>query len=265
MSAGAPTRAAAGQAAASYAAATRHPLAGVVFVIPLLLFYELGLYHLESAPRGELRNGADAWLRGVLQQVGVSPIYGAPALLLGVLLAWSVWRRDDRPRELVGLWIGMVFESAALALGLVCLSQLVLPVMQALGGILEGPARLVGLALAAAGAEAAWEQIIGYVGAGIYEEALFRLLLFSGLAGLFALVECPRRMGLAIAALVSALLFAAAHSAGVHGEPFRLVVFLFRSLAGLYFTWIYHCRGYGIAVGAHAGYDVLVGLFLRTS
>ena len=47
------------------------------------------------------------------------------------------------------------------------------------------------------------------------------------------------------------------------GESFQLVTFLFRTCAGLYFTWIYNLRGFGIAVGAHASYDVLVGLLMR--
>ena len=38
--------------------------------------------------------------------------------------------------------------------------------------------------------------------------------------------------------------------------------FLFRVLAGLYFTAIYQFRGFGIAVGAHACYDVLVGIHM---
>jgi membrane protease YdiL (CAAX protease family) len=251
--------------APSYVQATRHPLAAVIFVIPLLLFYEFGLYQLEAVPADEVRNGADAWLRGILQQIGISPIYGAPLVLLGVLLGWSLVRRDDRPRDLIGLWIGMVIESAAFGLGLVCLSQVLFPVMQAVGGILEGPAsRLVGFAMGPSAGNEAWEQLIGFIGAGIYEEALFRLLLFSGLVLLLSLIECPRWLGLTLAAVVASFLFAAAHNFGPHGEPFRLVVFIFRSVAGLYFTWIYHVRGYGIAVGAHAGYDVLVGLLIRT-
>jgi len=67
-----------------------------------------------------------------------------------------------------------------------------------------------------------------------------------------------------IAEIVSALVFAAAHHLGPDGEPFRLVVFSFRTCAGVYFTWIYQMRGFGIAVGAHASYDVLVGLLLRS-
>jgi membrane protease YdiL (CAAX protease family) len=252
--------------APSYVQATRHPLAAVIFVVPLLLFYEFGLYQQGAVPADEIRNGADAWLRGLLQHVGISPIYGAPALLLGGLLAWSLWRREDRPRDFVGLWIGMVIESAAFALGLVCISQILFPMMQAVGGILEGPAsRQVSVAIEATSADAAWEQLIGFVGAGIYEEALFRLLFFSALVFLLALIECPRWLCLTIAAVAASGLFAAAHNLGPHGEPFRLVVFVFRAIAGLYFTWIYHVRGYGIAVGAHAGYDVLVGLLIRTS
>jgi membrane protease YdiL (CAAX protease family) len=66
-----------------------------------------------------------------------------------------------------------------------------------------------------------------------------------------------------LAAISSAVLFAAAHHFGRGGEPWDGYVFSFRSLAGMYFAALFHLRGFGIAVGAHAGYDVLVGLLLR--
>ena len=250
----------------SYWSATRHPWACVLFILPLLIFYETGLYLLGPTPPDEMRNGADAWLRGILQRVGVSPLYGAPVLLLGVLLAWSLWRRADRPRDYVGLWLGMVVESAIFALGLLCLSQLLFPLLQMVGKLIETPtARLASLAAGRPGApEFAWEQIVGYVGAGIYEETLFRLLLFAGIACSLQLIALPRWLGVLIAALVSALAFAGAHNLGPLGERFQLVIFLFRTCAGLYFTSIFHLRGFGVAVGAHASYDVLVGLLMRT-
>ena len=37
-------------------------------------------------------------------------------------------------------------------------------------------------------------------------------------------------------------------------------VFLFRVLAGLYFASLYQFRGFAVAAGTHACYDVLVGL-----
>ena len=36
--------------------------------------------------------------------------------------------------------------------------------------------------------------------------------------------------------------------------------FLFRTVAGLLFTGLYLTRGLGIAAGAHAGYNILVGV-----
>ena len=36
--------------------------------------------------------------------------------------------------------------------------------------------------------------------------------------------------------------------------------FVFRTVAGLYFTALFVARGFGVAVGAHIGYDVLVGV-----
>lgn len=49
---------------------------------------------------------------------------------------------------------------------------------------------------------------------------------------------------------------------GPYGGPFDGYVFLFRTLAGLYFTAVYQVRGFGSAVGAHACYDVLVGVLV---
>jgi membrane protease YdiL (CAAX protease family) len=63
-----------------------------------------------------------------------------------------------------------------------------------------------------------------------------------------------------VAAVFSATVFAAAHHVGPYGEPFDDFVFLFRAVAGLYFAALYQTRGFGVAVGAHACYDVLVGV-----
>jgi hypothetical protein len=67
----------------------------------------------------------------------------------------------------------------------------------------------------------------------------------------------------ALAACAAALAFAAAHHVGPYGEPMRADYFVFRTVAGLYFTLLFVIRGFGIAVGAHTGYDVLVGLVVN--
>ena len=60
--------------------------------------------------------------------------------------------------------------------------------------------------------------------------------------------------------VLTSLLFSAAHYVGPCGDPFRWLTFLFRFLAGVFFAVLFRYRGFGIAAGTHAFYDVLVGL-----
>lgn len=250
----------------SYWQATKHPWSCVLFVLPLLAVYELGVRCIAPGAPEECRNGADAWLRAALAAGGVSPIYGAPAVLVLVLLAWALWRRHDRPADQAGVWIGMVAESAAYALVLLVLSQGLWHILQIADRVLcshaPRPAVLSWHGFGSSAPEPALEAIVGFLGAGIYEETLFRLLLFSGLLAVFTVADLPATWSFWLAAVASALLFAGAHHLGPYGEPFNGAYFTFRTAAGMYFAGLFRLRGFGIAVGAHALYDVLVGLLL---
>jgi membrane protease YdiL (CAAX protease family) len=97
------------------------------------------------------------------------------------------------------------------------------------------------------------------IGAGLYEELLFRLILIA--AAHFVLADIMRlKSGTAgaIAAIISATAFALYHDVvpASGGVDWRL--FFFYTLAGLYFASVFVLRGFGIAVGVHALYDVLV-------
>jgi hypothetical protein len=258
--------------AGDYWTRARHPWSCILFVLPLLAIYEVGLYSLSSTPETVLRNGADVWVRSGLAWAGLSPSCAAPVVLLLILLAWTLLYREERPREPLSVWIGMTVESAALAAVLYGASQGLWPILYSLSGMLDGagakvPALGFGSLLSqVSGSDApepAVANLVRYVGAGIYEEALFRLLFFSGLLTAFNMAELPRRWSIGLAVLASALLFAGAHNMGPRGEAFECPLFIFRTLAGAYFAWIYCVRGFGIAVGAHAGYDVLVELFVK--
>ena len=234
-----------------YFRSTLHPWSCVIFVLPLLLTYEAGLLWLPSSQPETLRNGADTWLREALAALGLVHLFWAPALLMGILVLWSLLLRRDRPADYLSVWIGMALESALFSFGLYGLSRALWPIVNQ-----------VAMQTALPPPEPALEQVIGFVGAGIYEETLFRLLLFSALMWIFHLTDFPSLVSFGLAALGSALLFAGAHHLGPHGESFAWYVFLFRSLAGVYFVFLFQLRGFGIAVGAHAGYDVLVGMLV---
>jgi len=100
------------------------------------------------------------------------------------------------------------------------------------------------------------------LGAGLYEELLFRVLLVSGLL-LLARRVLRWRPALAntFAVVTGALIFSAFHYVGAYGDPFRLDSFVFRAIAGVAFSALYVFRGFGITAWTHAIYDILVLVF----
>ncbi len=233
----------------NYLRSTRHPWASLLFLFPLIAVYEGGMVYYGGERAATLRNGADAWLRWQLELFGVEHVFAAPLIVVAVLALWTWWRWADRPQDPVSTWFGMAFESGAFAFLLWQFSRNFGPILDTLGVRLQVAPR----------AEA---QVLTFVGAGIYEEVLFRLGLFAGMCLILRIVLLPKSIAVLLAAFGSALLFSAAHHIGPYGEPMQPYVFLFRTLAGLYFTFLFVARGFGIAVGAHAGYDVLAGVVL---
>lgn len=241
----------------SYLSATRHPWASLFFLLPLLLVYEGGVFWLGGSRPELLRNGADAWLHWLLEAFGLQQMYWAPVLIVATLLVWSWRRRYDRPRDLLGICTGMAIESLVWGVGLWGLSRCLGPTLDALGIVCEVPGDEPSAALPFQDLEGV-ARLITFLGAGIYEEALFRLALFWGIVWLLHLIEMSKPLAVILATVAASLAFAAAHHVGPYGEAFDSYVFLFRSLAGLYFTLIFLGRGFGVVVGAHACYDIFV-------
>jgi membrane protease YdiL (CAAX protease family) len=231
----------------SYWSLSRQPLASLWFICPFLVAYEVGIIVL--GPHA-VRNGAEAWLRCFLDWIGFGQYFLLPVLTVSVLLGWhhtthQPWRV---PR---GVFWGMAVESVLLA---ICLRA----ILHLQGLLLEVPAGMT-----AVGSVQYLVQFIrigiSYLGAGIYEELLFRVLLLSLALWLLRSLRWPHAIRLMLAVLVTSLLFSAAHYVGGR-EPIAWFSFSFRFIAGVFFATLFVYRGFGIAAGAHAGYDILVGL-----
>ena len=233
----------------AYLNSTRHPWSSFLFLVPLLAAYEGGVLWLAGDQAARLRNGADAWLRWALEVFGVGQVFVAPAIVVTVLLLWSWWRWADRPDDPVRTWFGMAFESGVFAFLLWQFGQNFGLIADRLGVKLE--------IMVQTGQTA---RVLTFIGAGIYEEVLFRLGLFVGGYFVLRMIRLSPPAAVLLAAGGAAVAFAAAHHVGPYGEPMNPPVFVFRTIAGLYFTVLFVGRGFGVAVGAHAGYDVLVGL-----
>ena len=145
--------------ASDYWSQSRRPLAALFFAAPLLAVYEAGLVCL--GPHA-MRNGADAWLRQTLDLLGFNAYFLLPALVVSVLLAWHHVLRQPWyvPRAVL---CGMAGECLSLAATLWFFWSLYRFLLQA-------AVQAVGLNVAGRTG-----KIVCYLGAGIYEELLFRL------------------------------------------------------------------------------------------
>ena len=231
---------------------SRQPLTSLAFIAPLLLLYEVGM--VLKVPLA-VRNGADAWMRCLLEWLGFGQYFLLPLLTVAILLAWHhtthhAWRVSPT------VLYGMAVESLLLAIGLRLLLHLQGTLLQSVPGALgtiPGDVLAHGILR--------WiRTAVGFLGAGIYEELLLRLILLSAVAWGLRAVGFSKGWRLFASITLTSLLFSAAHNIGPSGEPLHWFSFLFRFIAGIFFAILFVYRGYGIAVGTHALYDILIGL-----
>jgi len=224
------------------------PLPSLVFLSPLLLFYALGLIWVHP----DLAARADLLLRQALAPLGLTGVLAPTWLVVGVLLVWHLARRDPWrvPVRLLGR---MAAETLLLTVPLLVL----LAVMHM--AFRGGSALAVPIRSPAASTGAGWLALaLGSIGAGIYEELLFRLLMVGGTLWLARRILRRDSPGVTVAViLIAAGIFAGAHTLD---DPNRFAwdSFLFRSAAGTYLGYVFAQRGFGVAAGAHIVFDLIV-------
>ncbi len=239
-----------------YFRTSREARYSVLFAFPLLLLYEGLAAALSGSAVAGVRNGADVLLKTLFLSLG-----GRWGLLVfGILFVsvggWIVWR-DNRQRSSPINWrvfLGMFGESILYA---AFFGQTV-AILTA--WLLQGGPSLAIQAGSPVASLPLGTQLVVSLGAGIYEELVFRVLLVSGLVALGLRFKWKRSAAVAAAVVASALIFSAFHYVGPYGDPFTTPSFTFRAIAGLLLSALYVFRGFGVAAWTHALYDVGLAL-----
>lgn len=232
---------------------TRTHTYSLLFALPLLVLYEIGAMMI-AGRAGGMRNGADVLLRTLLAAGGLNGTMAfTAALAVGAAVIVGLEQKRKRVPVRPGYFAGMLAESAAYAVifgGLIAAATQVL-----LGGMVR---------MAADGGSITklplLDGVVLSLGAGIYEELLFRVLLTGGLFALLLAMGVRRTTSGIIAVVVSAFIFSAFHYIGPYAYPLELNSFTFRFIAGLAFSGLYMVRGFGVAAWTHALYDVFLVL-----
>jgi hypothetical protein len=231
-------------ATATYLGRSTRPLASLVFLLPFIILYEIGTRLLLTDPvQGTHHIVAFTLLQRFFALFGATGRHLPALAVVSILIAWHIARKDTWTINLRTL-LGMAAESIALGFPLIVFGM--------------GLARLVRPMRAPTGARLG-ETVVLSLGAGVYEELVFRLILCTALAMVLRnVLRLSERLSMLLLVVLSASLFSAYHYLG--NEPFYWRIFVFRMAAGVYFAAIFLFRGFGLTAGSHMAYDLLIVL-----
>ena len=223
------------------------PFQSLIFLLPLLIIYEIGVRAAASDENGVVHIYARTLLSDFFEHFGNTTYYLPSFCVVMVLLCLQLFKKDAvwsiDPILYGYMWIESTVMAGPLFIMLTLISRLSLPRTMESANLVGDESVLARIALA--------------LGAGIYEELLFRLIVITlmhlVLVNLMALKE---EVGMAWAVATSAVAFAIYH---FHpGNEFAIGSFLQYTAAGIYFAVLFRYRGFGICVGVHSIYDLLV-------
>ncbi len=278
----------------SYLERTSRPVYAILFLLPFILFYEIGtsLINTDVLTRYQVRVVAFVWIQDALLHLGTTSRFAwvAPPLVVVVILVGLQLASKKQWYFCLSDYLPMLLECVLLAVPLIVLS-LLSNSPSARPDNLPGPQSASPPAQVSMAAQtrvitpeqlvAALEQqatahprvhslltnIVTGVGAGIYEELVFRLILICALMVLFQdVIGLSHQNAIALSVLVSAALFSAHHHVIwidgrlARSDPFNWTEFGFRTIAGVYFALLFAIRGFGITAGTHAFYDIIATL-----
>ena len=180
----------------NYWSTTNSPLYSFIFTIPLFLIYEIGVFTISVNDIVILRNGADVLMRQVLGLFGIYGVYGFSAsFMIGFMVAFLRQKKYLESTVIKGEYlIWMFFESIFWGVILFILMGFTAPLLMA---------NSTGTML---------QQVVLSIGAGIYEEFVFRVILIAGFGSILGFIFQWKKIAKITSGIIlSAALFSLFH------------------------------------------------------
>ncbi len=251
----------------SYMDRTSRPIYALAYLLLFIVLYEIGTVLVSPQLLSDSFAHSNRrvvisfiWIKEALVFLKFSENvawFATPMVVVVILLAWQYVSRTSW-RVSIKDFGPMTVECLVYAVPLIAMTLF----------INRHPATQSVLAAISAGSSGSLiADIVTGIGAGIYEELIFRLVLISFIVlFLHDLLGVSDKWSLFLAIFISAILFSAHHHVYFvggqfkFGEAFSFSTFVFRFLAGGYFAAVFAARGFGIAAGTHAFYDIIVAI-----
>ncbi len=253
-----------------YFARTSRPVYALVFLLPFIVLYEILVLlvnpQLLTESVSNVRGAVVSfvWVQNFLNYLGMNTknswIFAPVVVILTLLAIQLISRQSWKIRA--GDFLMMAAECLILAIPLIVLALV-------LNRTTDVPADSMAAQAAqydTAGRNIAMDLLTG-IGAGIYEELIFRLILISlSLVFFETVLGISRFKAVIISVIISSVLFSLHHhfvflnGQFAKAEIFTMTRFAFRTVAGVFFAVIFAARGFGIAAGTHSFYDIIATL-----
>jgi len=229
----------------NYLRQTNGLLYSYLISIPLLLLYEILI--LISQPQGNIaRISVDVWFKSFFTYFGLNAISTTliVAAFIGGIIVYK--KRTELKSVRKNYLLLMIGEATlyAILVALIVSNVVDFILLQSANGLTDDFNKLQLIALS--------------LGAGLYEELFFRVILVSFLIFVFQKIFKNKSYASGVAIVVAALIFSGVHYVGDFADLWLLSSFLFRFLFGLALNLIYVIRGFGMAAWTHAIYDLIV-------
>ncbi|MDZ4699416.1 MAG: CPBP family intramembrane glutamic endopeptidase [Rhodothermales bacterium] len=239
------------QPPSTYMGLTRTATYGFLSALPLILLYEALIIVANGGRAGEIRVSSEVWLKEILASMGAQSMHVLAGIVIVIGFGIVIYeRKKDIPIRL-SYFIGMMIESMLYA---VLVAMLVSEIVWRL---FDPTAIQTGI-IAQVEMGDLWTQIALSIGAGIYEELVFRVIVVGGVYLFLHALFGFKTLAYLIAAVSGAFLFSLVHYIGPLGDTFTLASFAFRFLFGLALNVLYLTRGFGVAAWTHALYDIMI-------
>ncbi|MEX0607988.1 MAG: CPBP family intramembrane glutamic endopeptidase [Balneolaceae bacterium] len=225
---------------------TNNLLYSFLVSLPLFLLYEALI--LISQPDSEyiVRISVDVWIKMLFTYFGVNAM-SFTLLLVAIAGLFILYKERVRLRTLRFAYFPILLVEATIyAIVVALISQSLVSFV--VNFIATDP--INGLSIT--------QKIALSLGAGLYEELFFRVILVSIFSLLFVKLFDKKWAGVTASVVLAALIFSAVHYIGSMGDAFTISSFLYRFLFGLILNGIYVWRGFGVAAWTHAIYDIMV-------
>lgn len=237
--------------------ASKRPWASLLFLLPFIVAYEVGtlVFTRDAATGTETRIIAFTLFQQFLNLFGATGRYLPAAAVIAILLSQHLARGDGwrcKPSTLGS----MLAESVCWTLPLLALAMATSRYFPLAGGM---PIAVAG---EGGGGSSLAAMMVLSIGAGVYEELVFRLIAFALLSLVLSdVLGMPHKRAGLVILVATSVLFSLYHYLGWEDPTWR--TFVFRSLAGVFFGALYLWRGFGVTAGTHAVYDLIVVTLAR--